>query len=79
MAKALLGHVGIASDPRLLAELRRLQVRVRDLEDELARVRAANEVLSASVAVVDRAYGDKDYDKDYSKDYDRVLREPALA
>lgn len=35
MAKALLGYVG-GSDPRLLAEMRRLQQRVQDLESELA-------------------------------------------
>lgn len=38
MAKALFGHVG-QSDPRLVAEVRRLTRRVRELEIELARVR----------------------------------------
>lgn len=41
MAKALLGHVAAHSyDPRLVAELRRLQLRVKELEAELADVRA---------------------------------------
>lgn len=46
MAKALLGHVG-GPDPRMVSELRRLQQRVRDLEAELARVQAENDLLSA--------------------------------
>lgn len=49
MAKALLGHVG-GVDPRLLDEMRRLQCRVHDLENELVRVRAENESLSDSLA-----------------------------
>src|SRR3954471_5506651 len=53
MAKALLGHVGIGSDLRLAAEVRRLRARVQELESELARVRAANQALSASVTVDD--------------------------
>ena len=48
MAKALLGHIG-GSDPRMLAEVRRLQQRVRDLEDELGRTKAENDVLTAAV------------------------------
>ena len=88
MAKALLGHVGVGTDPRLLAEVRRLQLRVRDLEDEVARVRAANDVLTASLVVVDHAehaYGEAGYDQggyhkpEYDKDYQHALREPALA
>jgi hypothetical protein len=47
MAKALLGYVG-GSDPRLLAEMRRLQQRVQDLESELVRIQAENEALSAA-------------------------------
>jgi hypothetical protein len=47
MAKALLGHVG-GPDPRMVAEMRRLQQRVRDLEAELARLQDENEVLVAS-------------------------------
>lgn len=46
MAKALLGYVG-GPDPRLLAEMRRLQRRVQDLETELSRVRAENDALAA--------------------------------
>jgi hypothetical protein len=47
MAKALLGHVG-GSDPRVLAEMRRLQQRVQDLESELVRIQAENDALSAA-------------------------------
>ncbi|MEU6079793.1 hypothetical protein [Streptomyces sp. NPDC047108] len=47
MAKALLGYVG-GSDPRLLAEMRRLQQRVQDLESELVRIQAENDALAAA-------------------------------
>ena len=47
MAKALLGYVG-GSDPRLLAEMRRLQQRVQDLESELVRIQAENDALSSA-------------------------------
>ncbi|MER6049863.1 hypothetical protein K2224_13815 [Streptomyces sp. BHT-5-2] len=47
MAKALLGYVG-GSDPRVLAEMRRLQQRVQDLESELLRMQAENDMLSAA-------------------------------
>jgi hypothetical protein len=47
MAKALLGYVG-GSDPRVLAEMRRLQQRVQDLESELVRMQAENDALSAA-------------------------------
>ena len=49
MAKALLGHVG-GPDPRMLAEMRRLQQRVHDLEAELTRLQEANDVLAAEVS-----------------------------
>ncbi|MFM9366532.1 hypothetical protein [Streptomyces sp. Da 82-17] len=49
MAKALLGYVG-GSDPRLLAEMRRLQQRVQDLESELVRIQAENDALSTAAA-----------------------------
>jgi len=49
MAKALLGYVG-GSDPRLLAEMRRLQQRVQDLESELGRIQAENDALSEVVS-----------------------------
>ncbi|MER5290544.1 hypothetical protein ABT382_00380 [Streptomyces pharetrae] len=49
MAKALLGYVG-GSDPRLLAEMRRLQQRVQDLESELVRIQAENEALTAAAS-----------------------------
>lgn len=48
MAKALLGHLG-GTDPRMVAEMRRLQQRVRDLEDQLTRVKAENDTLAAAV------------------------------
>lgn len=47
MAKALLGHVG-GPDPRMVAEMRRLQRRVRDLEAELVRLQSENEALATS-------------------------------
>jgi hypothetical protein len=47
MAKALLGHVG-GFDPRVLAEMRRLQQRVQDLETQLLRVQAENDALAAA-------------------------------
>jgi hypothetical protein len=49
MAKALLGHLG-GPDPVVMAELARLRRRARDLEDEVARLMAANEALTALVA-----------------------------
>ena len=53
MAKALFGHVGVGTDLRLAAEVRRLRSRVTELEAELARVSAANEALAAAVHVED--------------------------
>jgi uncharacterized protein YlxW (UPF0749 family) len=47
MAKALLGYVG-GPDPRLLAEMRRLQQRVQDLESELIRMQAENDSLTVA-------------------------------
>ncbi|WP_018655285.1 hypothetical protein [Actinomadura flavalba] len=60
MAKALLGHVG-GPDPRMVAEMRRLQRRVRELESELSRLQDENDALATaagddvlSLAVKDR-------------------------
>jgi hypothetical protein len=53
MAKALLGHVGVGTDLRLAAEVRRLRARVSELEGELGRVKAANDALVAAVHVED--------------------------
>ena len=53
MAKALLGHVGIGSDMRLAAEVRRLRARVAELEADLALVRAARDSLVAELTVED--------------------------
>ena len=47
MAKALYGH--LAADPALLSEVRHLRARVRDLEDELTRLRAENDALAPRV------------------------------
>ena len=41
MAKALLGHVGVGTDLRLAAEIRRLRARVAELELELEEARNA--------------------------------------
>ncbi len=51
MAKALFGHVGAGNDARLVAEVHRLRTRVRDLERELERTLAVNEVLASQVDV----------------------------
>ncbi len=53
MAKALFGHVGVGPDLRLAAEVRRLRGRVVELEDEVSRLRSANEALVAAVHVED--------------------------
>ena len=53
MAKALLGHVGVAPDLRLIDDVRRLRARVVELEGEVARLRAINAALSAHVTVSD--------------------------
>lgn len=47
MAKALLGHVGIGPDLRLVEEVRRLQHRVKELEAELAENRAEQAIEAA--------------------------------
>jgi hypothetical protein len=52
MAKALLGHVG-GPDPRMVAEMRRLQRRVRDLEAELVRLQSENDALASVERDVD--------------------------
>ena len=49
MAKALLGYLG-GPDPVVASELARLRRRTRDLQDEVERLRAANEALTALVA-----------------------------
>ncbi|WP_419998218.1 hypothetical protein [Streptomyces boninensis] len=66
MAKALLGYVG-GTDPRLLAEMRRLQQRVQDLESELVRIQAENDMLAAA------AHGEMAFDS-----VDVPQAEPAL-
>ncbi len=50
MAKALYGHVGNAPDRRMLDEVTRLRARVRDLEFEVARLRADNDRLTAAMS-----------------------------
>ncbi|HVE63734.1 MAG TPA: hypothetical protein VNB94_08045 [Mycobacteriales bacterium] len=44
MAKALLGHVGMVPDMRAQAEIRRLRLRVQELELEVADLRATREL-----------------------------------
>lgn len=51
MAKALLGHVGLGLDLRMAAEVRGLRERVRELEGEVAELRAANDDLATTVDV----------------------------
>jgi hypothetical protein len=53
MAKALLGHVGVAPDLRVVEENRRLRRRVEELEVEVGRLRGINEALAARVSVSD--------------------------
>ena len=53
MAKALFGHVGIGSDARLAAEVRRLRARVIDLETALDRAHRLNDSLAAAMTVED--------------------------
>ncbi len=53
MAKALFGHVGNASDRRLLDEVTFLRAKVRTLEFEVARLRADNDRLAAFAAEAD--------------------------
>lgn len=48
MAKALLGHIGAASDRRLVDEVHRLRAKVHTLEFENARLRAENDRLKAA-------------------------------
>lgn len=73
MAKALLGHVGAGNDARLLAEVQRLRRRVTDLEDELARSRAIQDLLVDPTSSV--VLGESRT----SADLHEELREPALA
>lgn len=51
MAKAILGHVGLGPDTRLLAEVRSLRGRVAALEAEVARLREVNEALVDAVTL----------------------------
>ncbi len=53
MAKALFGHVGLGSDLRQAAEVRRLQLRVHELEAELDRSCERYERLVSSLTVDD--------------------------
>jgi uncharacterized small protein (DUF1192 family) len=71
MAKALLGHVGNDLDVRVVSELRRLRIRVRELEHEVARLQAENSALAARTTLDD--------DMITLSVHDRVSeREPAL-
>lgn len=50
MAKALFGHVGSVPDRRVLDEVTKLRARVRELEIEVMRLRAENDLLATSAA-----------------------------
>jgi hypothetical protein len=56
MAKALFGHVGNASDRRLLDEVTLLRAKVRNLEFEITRLRADNDRLAAAAAEADELF-----------------------
>lgn len=56
MAKALFGHVGSASDRRLLDEVTVLRAKVRSLEFEITRLRADNDRLAAAAAEADELF-----------------------
>jgi hypothetical protein len=56
MAKALYGHVGNASDRRLVDEVTLLRAKVRNLEFEMTRMRAENDRLAAAVAEADEMF-----------------------
>lgn len=51
MAKALMGHVGTGLDVRVASELKRLRDRVRELENEVIRLRAENAELTTTARV----------------------------
>jgi len=53
MAKALFGHVGSASDRRLIDEVTVLRAKVRALEFEITRLRADNDRLLAAADEVE--------------------------
>jgi hypothetical protein len=53
MAKALFGHVGSASDRRLIDEVTVLRAKVRALEFEITRLRADNDRLQAAADEVE--------------------------
>jgi hypothetical protein len=59
MAKALLGFATSTYDPRLVAEVRALRIRVRDLEAELDRSHAENALLSAALETVPDTLADE--------------------
>jgi hypothetical protein len=56
MAKALFGHVGSASDRRLIDEVTVLRAKVRNLEFEITRLRADNDRLLAAVNEADELF-----------------------
>jgi hypothetical protein len=51
MAKALMGHVGSGLEVRASYELKRLRDRVRELENEVIRLRAENAELTSAARV----------------------------
>jgi hypothetical protein len=56
MAKALFGHVGSASDRRLVDEVTVLRAKVRSLEFEITRLRADNDRLLAAADDADELF-----------------------
>lgn len=74
MAKALLGHLAVAPDRRLVDELLHLRTRVRDLESELAELRAERAEL---VAELPAARADEQLDSQIERLQE--VDEPALA
>lgn len=73
MAKAIFGHMG-GPDPRLLADLRRLQQRVQQLEAEVGRLQTENDALRIGALEHDLHHADIEHGSDLSS-----VKEPALA
>lgn len=75
MAKALFGHVG--TDPRMAGDLRRLALRVRELEEDLAQAREVNRALVAQL--LDSSSSGIDHQLDVVTEAELLEAEPALA
>ncbi len=76
MAKALLGHVGNGLDLRIANEMKRLRDRVRDLENDVIRLRAENtELRSMNSELTSLARVDEDLLR-FSVDQSLTVAEP---